>query len=219
MITDVRIGKHFLYAGAGYGGSCFPKDVQALISTARKSDVPMRVVAAAEEANLRQKKYLVRLIHDHFKESLKDKVFGIWGLAFKPNTDDMREAPSLTAIAELLKAGAVIKVYDPVATETARAVLGDSVSYCDSSYDALIGVDALLILTEWNEFRNPDFDKMKLTMKATTIFDGRNLFDPRQMRTRGFVYYGIGRGRAVFPKVFTKTEAFKEDIQMEALNV
>jgi UDPglucose 6-dehydrogenase len=197
MTTDVRIGKHFLYAGAGYGGSCFPKDVQALISTARKADVPMSIVAAAEEANLRQKKYLVKLIQNHFKESLQGKVFGMWGLAFKPNTDDMREAPSLTVIAELLKAGAQVKVYDPVATETARAVLGASVSYCDSSYDALADVDALLILTEWNEFRNPDFTKMKATMKATTIFDGRNLFDPNQMRARGFVYYGIGRGRAV----------------------
>lgn len=197
MMTDVRIGKHFLYAGVGYGGSCFPKDVQALISTARKVDVPMGIVAAAEEANLRQKKYLARLIQSHFQDGLRGKVFGMWGLAFKPNTDDMREAPSLSVIHELLIAGAKIKAYDPVAIETARAVLGDSISYCDSSYDALAGVDALLIMTEWNEFRNPDFQKMKSLMKATTVFDGRNLFDPGQMRARGFVYYGIGRGNAV----------------------
>jgi UDPglucose 6-dehydrogenase len=194
MTTDVRIGKHFLYAGVGYGGSCFPKDVQALMMTAQKQDVPMGVVTAAEAANLRQKSYLSSLVKKHFAGRVQGKTFGVWGLAFKPNTDDMREAPSLTIIAELIAAGAKIRAFDPVAMENASLLLSPEVTLCDSSYAALHGADALLIVTEWNEFRHPDFDKIKSTLKQPLIFDGRNLFEPRQMSERGFSYYSIGRG-------------------------
>jgi len=194
MTTDVRIGKHFLYAGAGYGGSCFPKDVQALISTAREQGVQMGVVTAAEAANVRQKSYLSTLVKKHFGEKLQGKVFGVWGLAFKPNTDDMREAPALTVIGELIEAGATIRAFDPVAMENAKPLLGKGVTFCESSYDASEGADALLIVTEWNEFRHPDFDRIKRTLKKPVLFDGRNLFEPLQMREKGFIYYGIGRG-------------------------
>ena len=197
MTSDVRIGKHFLYAGVGYGGSCFPKDVQALMSTARQNDVPLDVVNSAGKANLRQKSYLSSLVKKHFGSNLSGKTFGIWGLAFKPNTDDMREAPSLTIIEELLEAGAKVKAFDPVANEVASKILGTKVTLCASSYDVLSGADALIIVTEWNEFRHPDFDQIKGLLKSPVIFDGRNILDLQDMRARGFIYFGIGRGRQV----------------------
>ncbi len=195
MTTDVRIGKHFLYAGIGYGGSCFPKDVQALMSTARKHSITMGVVTAAETANARQKHHLAHKIKAHFGERLSGKAFGMWGLAFKPNTDDMREAPSLVIIEELLAAGASIRVFDPVAMENTKKMLGNKVTYCSSAYDAIEGADALLIATEWNEFRHPDFERIRKSLKTPLVFDGRNLFSPDQMREKGFTYYGIGRGQ------------------------
>ncbi len=193
MATDVRIGKHFLYAGAGYGGSCFPKDVQALVSTARKNDIPLGIVSAAEEANARQKAHLVTKVKAHFKGNLQGKTFALWGLAFKPNTDDMREAPALTMIEGLLEAGAKVRAFDPVAMENTRKILGEQIAYCQNAYDTLTGSDALLIATEWNEFRNPDFKKVQAQLKSPVIFDGRNLFEPVAMRRNGFTYYSMGR--------------------------
>lgn len=193
MTTDVRIGKHFLYAGAGYGGSCFPKDVQALMATGRKHDVPMAIVTAAEEANARQKLRLAAKVKKHFGTQLAGKTIGIWGLAFKPNTDDMREAPALSVIGSLLEAGARVRAFDPVATENARKLLPTSVQFCSNAYDAIEGADALVIVTEWNEFRHPDFERIKKTLKSPLIFDGRNLYSPAQMRGLGFSYFGIGR--------------------------
>ena len=195
MTSDVRIGKHFLYAGVGYGGSCFPKDVQALMATARKLEVPMGIVAAAEEANARQKKHLAKRVKEHFG-SVKGKTFAVWGLAFKPNTDDMREAPAISIIEDLHAAGARLQSYDPVARETAEKVLGSKTVYCANAYEAVEGADALLLVTEWNEFRHPDFDRLKKTLKSPVIFDGRNLYSPEQLRERGFTYFGIGRGHS-----------------------
>ena len=198
MTTDIRIGKHFLYAGAGYGGSCFPKDVQALMATARREDIPMGVVTAVEEANERQKKHLAVKVLKHFGGKVAGKTFALWGLAFKPNTDDMREAPAIAIIEALLKEGAKIQGFDPVATETARAVLGDKITYGKSATEALTGADALLVVTEWNEFRHPDFEVVKSNLKQPVIFDGRNIYDPQKMRAMGFTYYGIGRdGRKI----------------------
>jgi UDPglucose 6-dehydrogenase len=192
MITDVRIGKHFLYPGVGYGGSCFPKDVQSLLKTAEKHDVPMGIIAAAEEANARQKKHLVSQMKKHFSD-LKGKTIAVWGLAFKPNTDDMREAPALVIIEELLKLGAKIRAFDPVSMNNTRLILGDKITYAKSAYDALAGADALALVTEWNEFRHPDFDRMKKLLASPVLFDGRNLYNPEQMKMLGFSYYGIGR--------------------------
>jgi len=194
MTTDVRIGKHFLYAGVGYGGSCFPKDVQALMSTGEKNGVPMGIIASAEEANARQKKHLVTRVKKHFGNDLKGRVFGVWGLAFKPNTDDMREAPAITIIDELIKAGATVRAFDPVATENARKIIGEKVTYCSSAYEVTENADALLLVTEWNEFRHPDFDQIKKELKSPVIFDGRNVYHAEQLRKLGFTYYGIGRG-------------------------
>lgn len=195
MATDVRIGKHFLFAGVGYGGSCFPKDVQALMATARTHGVPMDIVAGAEAVNARQKRHLPTLVRRHYgSASLAGKVFGLWGLAFKPNTDDMRDAPALVIIDELLAAGAKMRVYDPVASVTAKKVLGERVVFCDSAYQVVEGADALLIATEWNEFRHADLQRVKQVLKKPVIFDGRNLYVPEQMRQQGFTYYGIGRG-------------------------
>jgi UDPglucose 6-dehydrogenase len=194
MTTDVRIGKHFLYAGVGYGGSCFPKDVQALMSTGEKNGTPMGIITAAEEANARQKKHLVTRIKKHFGNDLKGRVFGIWGLAFKPNTDDMREAPAITIIDELMKAGATVRAFDPVATENARKIIGEKVTYCSSAYEVTENADALVLVTEWNEFRHPDFEQIKKELKSPVVFDGRNVYNPEQLRKQGFTYYGIGRG-------------------------
>ncbi len=194
MTTDVRIGKHFLYAGVGYGGSCFPKDVQALMSTGEKQGVPMGIITAAEEANARQKSHLVTRVKKHFGNDLKGRVFGVWGLAFKPNTDDMREAPAITIVDELTKAGATVRAFDPVATENARKIIGDKITYCSSAYEVTENADALLLVTEWNEFRHPDFEEVKKELRSPVIFDGRNVYNPEQLRKMGLSDYGIGRG-------------------------
>ncbi len=193
MITDVRIGKHFLYPGVGYGGSCFPKDVQALMATGRAAGVPMGVVTAAEEANFRQKRHLVGRVQQHFGKSLKGMHFALWGLAFKPNTDDMREAPALTIVEELLAAGATVSAYDPVAMENAKRLIGDQIQFASTAYSALEGADALILVTEWNEFRHPDFERIKKALKAPVLFDGRNVFDPARVKEQGFSYYSMGR--------------------------
>jgi UDPglucose 6-dehydrogenase len=196
MTSDVRIGKHFLYAGVGYGGSCFPKDVKALMATGRQHGVELGIVTAAEEANARQKKHLAAKVRAHFKGDVKGKTFCVWGLAFKPNTDDMREAPALVVIEDLIAAGAKIRAFDPVAMEVTRKQFGTrdgQVTYCESAYDAAQGADALLLVTEWNEFRHPDFARVKAALRSPIIFDGRNAYNPATLEQQGFTYFGIGR--------------------------
>jgi UDPglucose 6-dehydrogenase len=193
LSSDRRIGSHFLFPGIGYGGSCFPKDVQALIRTGRDYNVDFRLLQAAEEVNNKQKSLLVDRVKGYFGADLKDRTLAIWGLAFKPRTDDMREAPSITVIESLLVAGAKIRVHDPEALGNARLLFGDRLSYHATNYDALAGADALLILTEWNEFRHPNFQRIRDQLKQPVIFDGRNLYDPDLMKALHFTYYSIGR--------------------------
>jgi UDPglucose 6-dehydrogenase len=190
---DRRIGHHFLFPGVGYGGSCFPKDVQAVIHTAHEHDMPFPLLNAVEAVNDAQKRRLVEKVVAEFGESLAGLRFAVWGLAFKPRTDDMREAPSITVINGLLDRGAEVAVHDPEALTQAREVFGDRVTYHRVNYDALAGADALLIVTEWNEFRRPDFVRMKQMLKRPIVFDGRNLYDPEVMRAHGFTYFAIGR--------------------------
>jgi len=192
--SDPRIGKQFLFAGVGYGGSCFPKDVKALIQTAREHNFQLKILEAVDSVNEAQKRLLFRKIFHHFNGQLDRITIALWGLAFKPNTDDMREAPSLTIIHELLSMKATIHVHDPVAIPRAKTILGNVVKYFENNYDALKGADALVIVTEWNEFRQPDYERMKSLMRGNVIFDGRNIYDPKLMKEKGFVYYGIGRG-------------------------
>lgn len=191
--SDGRIGNKFLYAGVGYGGSCFPKDVQALIRTADEYKHSLRILKAVEDVNNDQKYILFNKVMAHFKGDLKGKTFGIWGLSFKPQTDDMREAPSLVIINELLKQGAKVKAFDPVAMEEAHHKLGDSITYAKDAYDALIDADALLLVTEWPEFRFANYEVIKRLLKNHVIFDGRNIYDAAELKSEGFVYYGIGR--------------------------
>jgi UDPglucose 6-dehydrogenase len=191
--TDRRLGMHFLYPGLGYGGSCFPKDVRAIIHTAHDAGLEFSLLRTVDEVNNRQKKRLFEKLTAHYNGSLAGRTFAVWGLAFKPRTDDMREAPSIGLVQDLLEAGCKVNVHDPEAMEVARGVFGDSVSYCQKNYDALPGADALLIVTEWNEFRHPDFDRIKSMLKAPVVFDGRNLWEPKDMAGRGFTYYPIGR--------------------------
>jgi UDPglucose 6-dehydrogenase len=190
---DRRIGQHFLFPGVGYGGSCFPKDVQAVIRTAEQHGLSFRILRAAQEVNERQKSALVEKVTQHFGDYLRGMRFAVWGLAFKPRTDDMREAPSITIIESLLAKGAEVHAHDPEALGEARKIFGDRITYHRVNYDALVGADALLVVTEWNEFRRPDFERMKQLMKHPVIFDGRNIYDPEDMRSLGFVYYSIGR--------------------------
>jgi UDPglucose 6-dehydrogenase len=190
---DSRIGFKFLFPGTGYGGSCFPKDVNALIHTGRDRGCGVRILEAVEAVNREQKKILYAKVNRHFKGRLRGRTFAIWGLAFKPQTDDMREAPSIEVIKLLLKAGARIRVHDPEAMVEARRIFGGSIEYFDVSYDALDRADALVLMTEWNEFRQPDFARIKKLLRNPIIFDGRNIFDPRSMRSMGFTYYSIGR--------------------------
>ncbi len=198
--TDSRIGMSFLFPGIGYGGSCFPKDVQALIKTGRDHGIEMKVPMAVEEVNARQKMVMVRRIIEHFgTENFSGKTFALWGLAFKPKTDDVRDAPALVIAEELGKRGAKIKAFDPEANKTFQEKLGDKpyLSYVEANYDALDGVDALVVCTEWNEFRRPNFLRMKKLMKSPLIFDGRNIYDNPKMREEGFTYYSIGRPSVV----------------------
>ena len=193
--SDPRIGPLFLFPGLGYGGYCFPKDMQALIHTAHAFDYTPRLLEAAEEINQDQRRIFVDGIRYYYKDDLKGKVFAVWGLSFKPQTDDIREAPALTIIGRLLKAGARIRAYDPEAMPATRQYLGDhkDVSYVSSTYEALEGADALIICTEWTKFREPDFERMHSLMKAAVIFDGRNLYNPVKLANLGFKYFHIGQ--------------------------
>jgi UDPglucose 6-dehydrogenase len=193
--SDPRIGTHFLYPGVGFGGSCFPKDVKALQRIALEAGRPLRVVAAVEQANEAQKHVLGDKIKARFGENLKGKRFAVWGLAFKPNTDDMREAPSLTLIGDLLQAGAEVRAYDPVAGDLARKILQGkkNIEIKGTSRETIEGCDALAVVTEWAEFRSPNFAALKKALKTPTIFDGRNLYDPATMKSYGFEYFAIGR--------------------------
>ena len=194
--TDERIGPAFLFPGPGYGGSCFPKDVKALVRTARSYDIPLRVLDAVEEANEAQKHLLFKKV-ERCLGSVKGKRVAIWGLAFKPNTDDMREAPALVLIAELLAAGAEVVAHDPVAMHETERRIGKSITYAASNYEAIEGADALIVVTDWNEYRHPDFDRIKSALKHSVVVDGRNLYDAQKMRALGFTYSSIGRGRKV----------------------
>jgi UDPglucose 6-dehydrogenase len=197
MGSDPRIGYHFLYPGAGYGGSCFPKDVTALIRTGEENGIELKVVRAVEDANERQKSVIAEKVARRFGENLKGRRFALWGLAFKPNTDDMREAPSRVVIAALVERGAQVVAYDPVAMPEARHVYegNGAVTFADDAMAAVHGADALVIITEWKAFRSPDFGAVKRALKAPVIFDGRNLYEPSVVRGHGLEYYPIGRGR------------------------
>jgi len=190
--TDSRIGKRFLFAGIGYGGSCFPKDVQALAKTSVDYSYDFQLLNAVMKVNREQKKKLLKPLFDYFNGDLKDRTIAVWGLAFKPYTDDIREAPALENIRELLDAGARVTAYDPEAMGNTKSLLPD-VTYCHTAYAALDDADALMIFTEWPQFRTPDFDKVSTLLKNKVIFDGRNLYEPEQMRELGFTYYSIGR--------------------------
>ena len=192
MASDRRIGPSFLFPGIGYGGSCFPKDVKALIKFARDEGYRSRILESVESVNASQKLRLVEKMQKHF-HSFSGKTIGIWGLSFKPRTDDMREAPAVVIIDALLRKGVRVQAYDPEAEATARRIFGDKIDYAPHSYDAVKGVDALAVLTEWNEFREPDFARMRSLMRHAVIFDGRNVFDVEHIRSEGFTYYSIGR--------------------------
>jgi len=197
--SDLRIGYSFIYPGIGYGGSCFPKDVQALIRSAREVGHEPQLLEAVEAVNHRQKNALVRKISRHFGGQLQGRTFALWGLAFKPNTDDMREAPSRVIIEALLGAGASVRAYDPVALDEARRLFGAQagLTLCNNAYEVATGADALVIATEWKEFRSPDFDRLKSSLTGGLIFDGRNLYDPSILQRFGFTYYAIGRGQSL----------------------
>lgn len=193
--TDRRIGFPFLYAGVGYGGSCFPKDIKELINTGRRNGVEMQIISAAEKVNNKQKRYIVEMVEKRFGKDLSDIRLGIWGLAFKPQTDDMREAPSIVIINELLKMGAEVSAFDPIAIEQARRVFGkhNNLKYADNMLDVLNDADALILITEWRQFRQPNFMEIKRRMRNLIIFDGRNQYEPNVMKKLGFEYYCIGR--------------------------
>ena len=195
MSTDSRIGNKFLFPGLGYGGSCFPKDVKALIKTGQENNCEMSIIASADRVNKSQRKSFVEKIVHRFGENLEGKTFAVWGLAFKPKTNDMREAPSITIINALLEIGAKIKAFDPKAVEEAKFYFNNKITYTNNAYEALEGADGMLLLTEWNEFRRPDFEKIKTMMKTPVIFDGRNQYDTKRLEEKGFEYHQIGRGK------------------------
>jgi UDPglucose 6-dehydrogenase len=190
--ADARIGKSFLFPGVGYGGSCFPKDVKALLKSAKDAGYNLQILEAVERVNNSQKERLVEKMDRHFK-GVKGRTIALWGLAFKPRTDDMREAPAIPIIEGLLGRGASVRAYDPAAASVARKLFDGRIALCEKSYDALAGADALAIVTEWNEFREPDFEKMKSLLKSPVVFDGRNIYSPEHMRQLGFTYFSIGR--------------------------
>jgi UDPglucose 6-dehydrogenase len=191
--SDSRIGKRFLFPGVGYGGSCFPKDVSALFKTSQQYKYEFKILRAVMEVNDNQKAIMVDKIMGHFGEDLSGLTFGIWGLAFKPNTDDIREAPALVIIEELLKKGAKVKAFDPEAMEAVKRYTKLNIEYTSGRYEAIQGADALVIVTEWNEFRTPDFDKIQSALKSPVIFDGRNIIGLDEIEGKGFDYYSIGR--------------------------
>uniref|UniRef100_UPI004029EA9F UDP-glucose dehydrogenase family protein n=1 Tax=Candidatus Scatousia sp. TaxID=3085663 RepID=UPI004029EA9F len=193
MCSDKRIGSQFLFPGLGYGGSCFPKDVKALLKTAQDNNCGYKLLEAADEVNKEQRVIFINKILQRFKSNISGMTFGVWGLAFKPKTNDMRMAPSITIINALLTLGAKVKAYDPKAFDLAKTIWGDEITYAESSYDALEDADCMLLLTEWNEFRRPDFDRIKKLLKNPIIFDGRNQYNKERMERRGFEYYCIGR--------------------------
>ena len=202
--SDPRIGWHFIYPGAGYGGSCFPKDVQALARTAQQSGYRAELLDAVESVNDRQKSHLFELIVRHYGDeaAIRGKTFAVWGLAFKPNTDDMREASSRRLLQQLWDAGAKVRAFDPEATHEARRIFGerDDLTLCEHASGALQGADALVVVTEWKQFRSPDFAKLQRTLSDAVVFDGRNLYDPTEIEAGGLAYYGIGRGRSILPR-------------------
>lgn len=191
--SDPRIGTKFIYPGVGYGGSCFPKDVKALIKIGSENNYSLEILKAVEDVNDRQKEVLFNKISSHYNNNLKGLKFSVWGLSFKPQTDDMREAPSLVVIEKLLEAGAHVKAYDPVAMEEAKHRLGDKIEYAKDAYEALLDSDALIVVTEWPEFRIPNFKIIERLLKKKVIFDGRNIYEPSEMKELGFCYYSIGR--------------------------
>ncbi|OEY99827.1 UDP-glucose 6-dehydrogenase [Stenotrophomonas sp. BIIR7] len=201
--SDPRIGWHFIYPGAGYGGSCFPKDVQALARTAQQHGHEPKLLNAVEAVNDAQKGHLFQLIQRHYDrgedEGVRGRTFAVWGLSFKPNTDDMREASSRRLLAQLWEGGATVRAYDPEATDEARRIFGerDDLVFCENAYDAIDGADALVVVTEWKQFRSPDFNRLRETLKDAVVFDGRNLYDPQEIEAAGLAYYGIGRGRSL----------------------
>ncbi len=201
--SDSRIGYHFIYPGCGYGGSCFPKDVQALIRTAEQIGYQPKLLQAVEQVNYQQKDKLNSFIKDYFGSDLKGKTFALWGLAFKPNTDDMREASSRVLMEQLWAAGATVQAYDPEAMNEVQRIYGqrDDLKLMGTKEAALHGADALVICTEWQNFRAPDFDVIKSALKQPVIFDGRNLYDPERLENRGFTYYAIGRGASIKPVI------------------
>lgn len=194
--ADPRIGPQFLFPGVGFGGSCFPKDLRALLKSADGVDFEMRILQAVREVNERQRPLLIEKMRKHFRGTFKGRTIAIWGLAFKPRTDDIREAPSVAIIKKLISAGAKVRAHDPAANLNAKKVLGNRVKFFKNGYQALRGADALVVVTEWNEFRHPDFRQMFRQMRRPVIFDGRNIYDPKVMRESGFIYYCIGRPQA-----------------------
>jgi UDPglucose 6-dehydrogenase len=191
--SDSRIGNKFIYPGAGYGGSCFPKDVKALIKTSIENGHQLEVMQAVENVNDRQKEVIFKKILTHFQGDLKGKKFAIWGLSFKPNTDDMREAPALVVIAKLLEAGATVKAYDPAAMHETQRRIGNTIDYATDQYDAALDADALILMTEWQEFRVINFKVLERVLKSKIVFDGRNIYEPEEMKENNFTYYSIGR--------------------------
>jgi len=194
--SDARIGPSFLFPGPGYGGSCFPKDVKALVSTARNCETPLMVLEAVESANDRQKKRLFEKLSEALAGDVSGRRIAVWGLSFKPNTDDMRESPSLALIDAVLAAGGTVVAHDPAAMEEAKRRIGDRVSYAATNYDALAGADALVIVTDWNEYRHPDFKRMKEALRQPIVIDGRNLYPPEKLASLGFTYRSFGRSRS-----------------------
>lgn len=193
MCSDKRIGSQFLFPGLGYGGSCFPKDVKALLKTAKDNNCGYRLLEAADEVNQKQREIFINKILKRFGNNLSGMTFGVWGLAFKPKTNDMRMAPAITIINALLEHGAKVQAYDPKAFDLAKTIWGNKITYSENSYEALKDADCMLLLTEWNEFRRPDFDRIKALMKSPVIFDGRNQYEPDKMKRRGFEYYCVGK--------------------------
>ena len=193
MSTDSRIGNKFLFPGLGYGGSCFPKDVKALIKTGLENACEMSIISSADKVNKEQRNIFIEKIITRFGQNLQGKIFGVWGLAFKPKTNDMREAPAITIINALLEKGAKVKVFDPKAMETAKFYFEDKITYTKTAYESLEDSDCLLLLTEWNEFRRPDFEKIKSLLKNPVIFDGRNQYDANRLKEKGFEYYQVGK--------------------------
>jgi UDPglucose 6-dehydrogenase len=193
--SDARIGNKFLYAGAGFGGSCFPKDLRAVLSTAKEAGTRLQVLAAVEAVNERQKHHLADRLLKHFRGDLRGRKIAVWGLAFKPGTDDVREAPALVLIEDLLTAGARVAATDPIAIPTARKILGERVEFPASNYQCAEGADALALVTEWHDYRRPNFARLGSLMRTPVVVDGRNVWEPSEVRAAGFTYYGIGRGR------------------------